>query len=93
MESGPGYHAPMWEPNSAVLTTDLGDELVLMEPVRSVMFSLNETGRLLWNALPADAAALAELLARTYDLAPADARRDVQSLMTALAERGLVHPS
>ncbi|MHA0036356.1 PqqD family protein [Deinococcus sp. PESE-13] len=83
----------MWEPNSAVLTTDLGDELVLMEPVRSVMFSLNETGRLLWNALPADETALGELLGRTYDLAPADALRDVQSLMAALAERGLVQPS
>ena len=83
----------MWLPNPDVLPTDLGDELVLMDTASSVMFSLNEAGRLLWNALPAEQTALSELLRSTYDLPAEVAERDTQALLQALAERGLVRPA
>ncbi|MDO4264634.1 MAG: PqqD family protein [Deinococcus sp.] len=79
----------MWFPHPDVLPTDLGQELVLMEPVRSVMFSLNAAGRLLWNALPAEEAALVALLQQTYDLDLETAQRDVRDLLSGLAQRGL----
>ncbi|WP_414657966.1 PqqD family protein [Deinococcus sp. VB343] len=60
-----------------------------MEPVRSVMFSLNAAGRLLWNALPAEEAALVALLQQTYDLDLETAQRDVRDLLSGLAQRGL----
>lgn len=80
----------MWRPDAEVLTTDLGDELVLMEPVRSVMFSLNESGRLLWQTLPADETRLTEVLRDAYGLDAEQARRDVQVWLRDLSERALI---
>ena len=80
----------MWRPHPDLLITDLGDELVLMEPVRSVMFSLNETGRLLWNALPASEAQLTQALTTTYGLSAEQAGADVRTWLASLAERGLI---
>lgn len=82
--------ARMWRPHPDLLITDLGDELVLMEPVRSVMFSLNDTGRLLWTALPASEAGLADVLISAYGLNAEQAGADVRTWLASLAERGLI---
>ena len=63
---------------------------MLMEPARSVMFSLNETGRLLWNALPASEAQLTQALTTTYDLGAEQAGADVRTWLQALSEHGLI---
>jgi hypothetical protein len=80
----------MWEANSEVLTTDLGDELVLMDPQRSVMFSLNQTGRLIWQALPASELQLKTLLMEGYGLEDASAEHDLRALLSDLEARRLV---
>ncbi|GGI75522.1 PqqD family protein [Deinococcus wulumuqiensis] len=80
----------MWTANPDILVTDLGDELVLMDPQGSVMFSLNAAGRLLWQSLPASADALAQRLQATYGLDAAQARADSQAVLDDLAARRLV---
>ncbi|WP_019010763.1 PqqD family protein [Deinococcus aquatilis] len=80
----------MWEANSEVLTTDLGDELVLMDPQRSVMFSLNQTGRLIWQALPASEPQLKTLLMEGYGLEDASAEYDLRALLSDLEACQLV---
>lgn len=82
----------MWRPQPDLLITDLGDELVLMEPIRSVMFSLNETGRLLWTALPESEARLAEVLADACGISSEQAESDVRTWLASLVERGLILP-
>lgn len=82
-----------WTVNPDVLVTDLGDELVLMHPGRSEMFSLNAAGRLLWQGLPAAPDALADLLAGHYGLDSAQAQADTAAVLTDLQARGLVQPS
>ncbi|MFB9993386.1 PqqD family protein [Deinococcus oregonensis] len=80
----------MWIMAENVLETDLGDELVLMHAGLGEMFSLNDSGRVIWQALPAPQDTLAELLASTYGLTTAQARADVQALLLELARRTLV---
>lgn len=83
----------MWHTLSDLLITDLGDELVLLHPGQSEMFSLNAAGRELWYALPATLDDLADLLVRRYGIDSAQALRDVQEVLTQLQERGLVSAS
>ncbi|AXH00710.1 PqqD family protein (plasmid) [Deinococcus wulumuqiensis] len=80
----------MWTANPDILVTDLGDELVLMDPQGSLMFSLNAAGRLLWQSLPASADTLAQRLQTTYGLGAAQARADSQAVLDDLAARRLV---
>ncbi len=81
----------MWQANSAVLITDLGDELVLMHPERSEMFSLNATGKLLWQQLPATLDSLSHSLEQTYGLTPSQARDDAEAVLEQLRTRDLVN--
>ena len=80
----------MWTANPDILVTDLGDELVLMHPTRSEMFSLNAAGRALWQALPATLDTLGGVLARTYALSEEQAQADAQALVRDLAARDLL---
>ncbi|WP_414656570.1 PqqD family protein [Deinococcus sp. VB343] len=82
-----------WTANPDVLVTDLGDELVLMHPGRSEMFSLNAAGRLLWQALPATPDTLTDLLAGHYGLGRAQAQADTAAVLSDLQARDLVRQS
>ncbi|WP_161883200.1 PqqD family protein [Deinococcus alpinitundrae] len=79
----------MWQANAEVLVTALDDELVLMHPTSNQMFSLNPSGRLVWQALPRTEAALAGLLTAQYDLSPEQAGQDVHALLLDLQNRQL----
>lgn len=52
------------------------------------LLTLNETGELLWDALPeaADVAALTAVLQAEYDVDDATARRDVEDFLAKLRE-------
>lgn len=80
----------IWTANPDILVTDLGDELVLMHPERSEMFSLNAAGRLLWQSLPASGEVLAQRLQTTYGLPEAQAQADAQAVLTDLLSRDLL---
>lgn len=80
------YHA-----NPQILVSDLGDELALMQPNNSKMFSLNSAGRLLWQRLPATLSELSSHLQAEYDITPEIARADAEAVMQNLLQRGLVN--
>lgn len=80
----------MWKKNPDILVTDLGDELVLLHPTDSEMFSLNAAGRLLWQHLPASTQELAALLENTYGLDAAQAQADAENVLNELSNRRLV---
>ena len=73
-----------------VIETDLGHELVLLDPETQEMFSLNETGRCIWRTLPAGEAPLIAALVAAYDVSPAAAEADVRRLLTELLDAGLI---
>jgi hypothetical protein len=82
---------PTYRPNPAVVETDLGDELILLDPATRQMFSLNATGRVVWRALAEGGRdAAVEQVTATFEIEAAAARADVDALLARLAESGLV---
>jgi hypothetical protein len=73
-----------------VIETDLGHELILLDPATQEMFSLNETGRRLWRALPAPETELVRAVVDAYDVSPDDAADDVRRLVAELLDRRLI---
>lgn len=81
----------MYTRNPAVIETELEHELILLDPGSGEMFSLNDTGRRVWRALPADSVEiLAAHLVAALDVDTETAERDVRSLLDALAAARLV---
>lgn len=79
----------MWNIHPDVLVTDLGDELVLLHPPRSEMFSLNTAGRLIWRTLPGTVDSLAYALEQAFDVTMLQAKADVQAVLGELSARDL----
>lgn len=74
-----------------VAVTDLGDQLVLLDPRNQEMFALDAVGRFIWQALPdSTLAAIADALAERYRIDPATARNDLTDLVRQLEGAGLL---
>jgi hypothetical protein len=81
----------VFRPVDEVIVTDLGNELILLDPRNGEMFSLNSTGRCVWFALPADSVMdVATRVAAEFDVKPEAACGDVALLMVALKRAGLI---
>jgi hypothetical protein len=77
---------------SAVIETDLPEELILLDPTTQEMFSLNSVGRAIWNGPPSRT--LAEVVEDVIDrfaVSPDEAKADVRHLLGRLLDAGLVH--
>jgi hypothetical protein len=80
-----------YSPAPYVIATDLGNELVLLDPRNGEMFGLNACGRRVWLALSdASAEQLVERLCTEFDVGRERAAADVRSLLQALEQHGLV---
>lgn len=76
---------------AGVIETDLGAELILLDPATGEMFSLNDVGRLIWRAL--DDAPLEAIVARVveaFEVSPEVAEADARALVRQLLEAGLI---
>jgi hypothetical protein len=85
-----------YRPNPAVVETDLGDELILLDPATRQMYSLNATGRAVWRALTEGGGGRDEAVERVtaaFDVDAAAAGVDVDALLGRLAAAGLVETS
>jgi len=75
-----------------VIATDLANEMILLDSATGEMFSLNTTGRAIWQALDGRTA-VAEISAaieRAFDVSPERVDTDVRQLLAALLEAGLI---
>jgi hypothetical protein len=81
-----------WIRDDDVIATDLDDELVLLNPATRAVYTVNGTGRAVWNRLtdPASVAELAAALVTAFDVDDTTAARDVAELIDDLAAAGLV---
>ena len=80
-------------PNPQVLLAELSDGTAVLLHLESLFyFSLNETGVAVWKALSAgrDEDEIAGELAREFEVAADDARRDVEKLLAELRAERLV---
>ena len=77
--------------SSDVISTDLGIELILLDPRNGEMYGLNTTGRRIWLDMPRSEAELADRLCLEFAVSPERARVDVKSLLVELINAGLAH--
>ena len=77
-------------PSGAIIVTDLGDELILLDPERGEMFGLNECGRRVWLALDQTRGGVVSMIAADFGIEPARAGADVESFLSELEHAGLV---
>lgn len=74
-----------------VIVTDFEDELVLLDPSNGEMFGLNACGRRIWLELPTKSITqIAEALCLDFQVTPERAFADVNTVLTALVDAGLV---
>lgn len=73
-----------------IIETDLGSELILLDPMTEEMFSLNDVGRLILRKLgDAPAEVLAERVVAAFDVSYEVAAADVRALLDELCGAGL----
>jgi Coenzyme PQQ synthesis protein D (PqqD) len=74
-----------------VIVTDLEDESVLLNPRTQAMFTLNATGRVVWNHLETkDLDAIAAELEAQFEVDFETAKSDAAQLLETLTKAGLV---
>lgn len=80
-----------YRPSHEIIVTDLGDELVLLDPSSGTMFGLNECGRRVWLALAeSDPQDIAASLATDFAVDADDAYADIVQFLSTLADTRLV---
>ena len=82
--------------NSAVAARELAGEMMIMSATDSTLFSLNETATLIWNAADGKTSLrdiVENKICQEFDVTPETAYRDAESLVTNLAELGILQLS
>ena len=77
-----------------IIETDLGSELILLDPDTQQMFSLNPSGRLIWKLLgdmPLDD--IIGCVVGEFEVDAEQAARDAHTLLARLQAAGLVSPA
>ncbi len=79
-------------PLRELVSSRVGDELVLLNLKTGIYFGLNPTGTLIWEHLNPDKslAATRDLVVAEYAVEPEACERDLLGLVRHLAEQGLV---
>ena len=82
----------IWTLKPGVIETDLGDELVLLDPKTQGMFSLNNTGRVVWQGLKNTETleVISLKLEQQFTVTLEQATLDAQALMSELEKAGLI---
>ena len=80
-------------PVPSVIETELPGELILLDAATQQMFSLNDTGKMIWRALPNQPLdGVVTLLTGQFNVTPDDANSAVRSLVSQLVDAGLLLP-
>ena len=80
-----------YKPKADLIETDLDTELALLDPTTQAMFSLNKTGRLVWQSLTEKGViGAAQSVATYFDIDLEQAEKDTLSLVEDLLEVGLL---
>ena len=82
------------QPSKDVVSRRVGNEIVLVHLQSDEMYSLNATGARAWELLSEghDVEAIDTTLADEYDVGVEEVRRERETLLDELEQRGLVEP-
>lgn len=79
-----------WRRDPEVVTTELERELVLLHPATRSMFTLNETGMVVWSFIDEGPGAAVDAVVAAFDVDREVAVADVADLVDGLARAGLI---
>lgn len=81
--------------SATMITSDLGDAMVMMNIDRGIYHGLNETGRRIWTHLaqPLTVRELCERLVREFPVAPAQCEQEVMAFLGELLMRDVIRMS
>lgn len=80
-----------YTPKPDLIETDLGSELILLDPETQEMFSLNPTGRVAWKHLGSHTlSGVVDRVVAAFEVERPTADADVRALVERLLEAGLV---
>jgi hypothetical protein len=79
-------------PAADVLTTEFGDEVVMLNLSDGVYYGLDEVGARVWAMLkqPVVVSEICSTLVREFDVEPERCERDLLDLLRELVSRGLI---
>lgn len=83
------------QPSDAVMTSQVGDELILLDLNSGIYHSLNAAGAPIWAELTNGTrqSEIVDRIVAEFEVSPATAARDVESFIEQLAALGLVKQS
>lgn len=74
-----------------VIETDLENEMVLLHPKNREMYSLNETGRIIWKSLEAHGLdGAVNQVTNTFDIDIDQAKKDAEALLADLIKADFI---
>ena len=76
--------------NPTVVSTELPGELVLLDPASGRLFTLNETGVVLWTEIEHGLDHVVEAVCARFEIDADTARRDLDELVDELSAAGLL---
>ena len=79
-----------WTKNPRVVATDLEQETVLLDPQTRRLFTLNLTGRVVWDRIEDGLADVIAVIVARFEVDEESARIDSCALIDRLCEAGLV---
>jgi hypothetical protein len=79
-----------WTRTDAVMATDLGDEVVLLNVETRAMHTLNETGSVVWSSAEDGLDVVVERLSTQFAVDVDTARADATELLDELVAKGLL---
>ena len=77
-------------PNPDIVTTELPDELVLLDPASGRLFTLNETGVILWSEIERGLDHVVSVVCERFEIDAESARSDLDELIVELRASGLL---
>lgn len=83
---------PRYLANPDIVSTELGEEAVLLHLHTQRYYTLNETGLAIWNLLsePRDLAEIVDALVEEFEVGPEEARATARTFVDDLLADGLV---
>lgn len=74
------------------VSSNLGDEAVILDHQKGIYYGLNPTGAYVWNFIkkPKNFEEICTAVAKQYDIEAARAEQDVAKLLTDMIKQGLV---
>lgn len=81
-----------WVANDSVFSSQVGDEIALMNQETSKYFTLNNTGALIWEVLqtPSTLPEIVQTISEKYSVDPSVCEQDVKAVLNHMKESKLV---